>query len=258
MLNNAFVKPGEEAGLKLPGKPSRGLAAEVVDKISGQICSGELAPGVKLPTEQQMIRAYGVSRTVIREAISKLQTAGLVETRHGIGTFVLGSESKGMEIMAGAAIVTLHDVLDMLELRISLETQASGLAATRRTSDDLERLAGAMGRFVEQVRAGNSAVEEDLEFHLLICRATGNRYFEDVYRFMGQNTIPRTRIKTSQYVREPWDKYLMRTNDEHRAVFLAIERQDPESARAAMRMHLVNSRERLRGVLEIERRSGGE
>ncbi|RYY77530.1 MAG: FadR family transcriptional regulator, partial [Comamonadaceae bacterium] len=68
----------------------RSLAHDVVDALSGRIREGSLAPGVKLPTEAAIMEEFGVSRTVVREAISRLQAAGLVETRHGVGTFVVG------------------------------------------------------------------------------------------------------------------------------------------------------------------------
>lgn len=236
----------------MPRRPSRSLAQDVMDKVVTRITDGELVAGEKMPTELQMMRSYGVSRTVVREALSRLQAAGVVETRHGIGSFVLMPQSKPEGFMTGATIVTLYDVLDMLELRIGLETQAAGLAAVRRSKEHLERLAASLEDFTMQVRTDNNAVSADLNFHLLITQATGNPYFEEVYRFMGQNTIPRTRIKSSQYVNEPREMYLMRANQEHEAIFSAIERCDPESAQAAMHMHLVNSRERLRKVLEIE------
>lgn len=233
-------------------KHSRSLVESVVSTVTQQITSRELGSGDKLPTEQQMMQTLGVSRTVIREAISRLQAAELVETRHGIGTFVLGPKEKNLEPLANPSLMTMYDVLDMLEFRICLETQAAGLAAVKRTEDNIAAIRGILQAFAEQVREGSNAVEADLDFHSQIGKATGNRYFEEFYRFIGQNTLPRMRLKTTQYAREAEDVYLMRIHAEHLAVLDAIARQDPESAQAAMRMHLVNSRERLHKALEIE------
>jgi GntR family transcriptional repressor for pyruvate dehydrogenase complex len=136
-----------------PPKKHRNLAQGVVAHLSDRIRGGSLNPGDKLPTESEIMRMLGVSRTVVREAISHLQAAGLVETRHGIGTFVLEPSNAPMGLDP-ATIVTMRDVLDLLELRISLETEAVGLAATRRSDEQLAQLRAAVDSFEECARAG--------------------------------------------------------------------------------------------------------
>ena len=110
---------------RLPRK-RRSLAQELVTVLSEQIRDGLLKRGDKLPTEAAIMEAHGVSRTVVREAISRLQAAGQVETRHGIGTFVLDTPSPSGFRIDPATIVTLRDVLAILELRISLEVESAG------------------------------------------------------------------------------------------------------------------------------------
>ena len=90
---------------------------------------------------------FGVSRTVIREALSKLQAAALVQTRHGIGTFVThgGTDSAVFRIRPDQ-LETLHDVVAMLELRIGIETEAAGLAAQRRSDDNLAAMRQSLDR----------------------------------------------------------------------------------------------------------------
>ncbi len=105
------------------------LAFGVVADVTRRIEAGSLAPGQKLPTEVGMMRAYGVSRTVVREAVSRLQAAGLIETRHGIGSFVLGKEEEPAFPLPPAVVGTIRDIIDMMELRIAFETEAAGLAA---------------------------------------------------------------------------------------------------------------------------------
>ena len=124
-------------GLRRP----RNLAAAVVESIGDRIRDGRLGPGAKLATETALMVEFGVSRTVIREALSKLQAAALVQTRHGIGTFVApsGGDSAVFRIRA-EQLETLQDVVAMLELRIGVETEAAGLAAQRRTDDNLQAL----------------------------------------------------------------------------------------------------------------------
>ena len=110
----------------------RSLAQELVTVLTERIRSGQLKRGDKLPTESQIMAEEGVSRTVVREAISRLQAAGQVETRHGIGTFVLDAPSTGGFRIDPATVVTLREVLAVLELRIALEIESAGLAAQRR------------------------------------------------------------------------------------------------------------------------------
>jgi DNA-binding FadR family transcriptional regulator len=147
-------------------------------------------------------------------------------------------------------VATIRDVLAMLELRISLETEAAALAAQRRTDEQLAQMRHALDAFDDSVDKGMSAVDEDFQFHLQIALATQNKYFEDFYRQLGTSTIPRTRLDTAQLSPEPGPDYLNRTNREHEYILEAITRKDPEAARAAMRMHLTNSRERLRRASE--------
>ncbi|CAN7242548.1 FadR family transcriptional regulator [Trinickia sp. LjRoot230] len=229
----------------VPPRRARNLAEFVVSRLTEQIESSALKPGDKLPTESQLMETMSVSRTVIREAISRLQAAKVIETRHGIGSFVLEASAKpfGLEVVPGT---TLRDVLSILELRISLETECAGLAAQRAQSDDLARIRAALDTLAA-IRADNpDSVEADLEFHISVARATGNRYFVDILTQLGTALIPRERLDSASIAREDPNAYLSLVNREHESIFDAIARRDAESARAAMRMHLSNSRERLR------------
>ncbi len=112
----------------------RSLALELVEVLGDRIRDGSLSPGDKLPTEADFMAEFGVSRTVVREAISKLQAGGLVQTRHGIGTFVIGLGEAAPFKLAPEQFATLRDVIAVLELRIGIETEAASLAAQRRNA----------------------------------------------------------------------------------------------------------------------------
>jgi GntR family transcriptional repressor for pyruvate dehydrogenase complex len=225
---------------------ARSLGHELVEGIAGQIRDGVLKPGDKLPTEAQIMRDWGVSRTVVREAISRLQAARLVETRHGIGTFVLESPPSGAFRIDPADVATAVDVLAVLELRISLETESSGLAALRRTEEQLAQMRQALDELGSGEQPAVDSVAPDFRFHHLIAVATGNRYFADIMSHLGATLIPRARINSSKLAREDLPQYLRRLSREHEEIYDAIARRDPDAARAAMRLHLTNSRERLR------------
>ena len=224
---------------------ARNLAEFVVGRLTEQIETSVLKPGDKLPTETQLMETMHVSRTVIREAISRLQAAKMIETRHGIGSFVLESRAERLDIDMIPA-TTLRDVLAILELRISLETECAGLAAQRAQSDDVARIRTALDALNAANDAGRASVDSDLRFHIAVARATGNRYFVDILSQLGTALIPRERIDSAGIADENPQAYLSHVNREHESIFDAIARHDAESARAAMRMHLSNSRERLR------------
>jgi len=248
--DNPEVSPRPSAVRAVTPRRSRGLAHDLVEGISAQIQSQSLKPGDKLPTESEIMGAYGVSRTVVREALSKLQAAGLVETRHGIGTFVLAPQpATGFRIDA-AEIATAVDIMAVLELRISLESESAGLAAQRRTDAQLAELRAALDALEANSEGAGDSVSPDLRFHLVIANATGNRYFADIMSHLGATLIPRARINSSRIAQEDLPAYLRRVNREHEEIYEAIARRDAESARAAMRIHLTNSRERLRRAQE--------
>lgn len=233
----------------------RGLAHGLVDDLSEKIRSQQIRTGDKLPTESAIMQVYGVSRTVVREALSRLQAAGLVETHHGVGTFVLPPRAAGMFRLEGADIATAVDVLAVLELRISLETETAGLAALRRTDEQLRGLRASLDAFESHLAAGDDPVAHDFSFHLQIAQATGNPYFADIMGHLGTSLIPRTRVNAIRN-HDRRGEYLVRVNREHEEIFAAIARRDPDAARAAMRIHLTNSRERLRLAQEAAQRAG--
>jgi len=240
----------------MPRRRGRGLAHGLVDDLGDKIRSQHLRPGDKLPTESAIMQAYGVSRTVVREALSRLQAAGLVETHHGVGTFVLQPRAAGMFRLEGSDIATTVDVLAVLELRISLETESAGLAAVRRSEEHLQAMRQALDEFERNVAEAGDTVSPDFRFHLQIAQATGNPYFADIMTHLGTTIIPRTRVSAIRN-HDRRGEYLSRVNREHEEIYAAIARRDPESARAAMRIHLTNSRERLRLAQEAAQRDAG-
>jgi DNA-binding FadR family transcriptional regulator len=238
-MNDRFQAP---AGRRRP----RTLALELVESLGDRIREGRIAQGEKLPTEAAIMDEFGVSRTVVREAISKLQAAGLVETRHGIGTFVVGLGDGTAFRISPEQMGTLHDVIAVLELRIGIETESAALAALRRTPQNLTYMRSALDAFAAALDDGRDAVGPDFQFHLEIARATQNPHYTELMGTLGSMIIPRARLNTDADAQVAQLSYLHRANAEHENIFDAIVSQDPDAARAAMRTHLANSRERRR------------
>jgi GntR family transcriptional repressor for pyruvate dehydrogenase complex len=227
----------------------RSLTERVAETLRRHIETQNLRPGAKLPSEAELVASYGVSRTVVREAISQLRAGAVVETHRGIGTFVRDPATTTTAFPAtNVDRGTLAEVLALLELRISLETEAASLAAKRRTDVDVQRLEELVEAIAAMAETGGDAADADFEFHLAVASASGNHFFTDLLRHLGRAIIPRTRIDSPGIAHQARADYLRQVNHEHRAVFRAIARQDADAARAAMRTHLANSRERLRSV----------
>ncbi|KQR74135.1 GntR family transcriptional regulator [Burkholderia sp. Leaf177] len=241
---NALFEPSGQPAAR------RSLTTELVDAIRLQIESAELRVGDRLATEAEMVQRFNVSRTVVREALSKLQAAGLVETRHGIGTFVCEAQPRSLFRLDPEDVAGSIDALAVLELRISLETESAGLAAARCDKTQIAEMRQALTEFEHNVGEATETISPDIRFHLAIANATGNRYFVEILKHLGMHMIPRTRITRTQIPPVQYAEYLTRVNREHEQICDAIERGDADSARTAMRLHLINSRERLRRAKE--------
>ncbi|WP_350274443.1 FadR/GntR family transcriptional regulator [Kribbella sp. HUAS MG21] len=220
-----------------------GLADHVVDELKRRILDGQIAPGEKLPGENGLVEEFGVSRTVVREAVSRLQAAGLVETFQGRGSFVL----EVPERTAGLRAVRSHrDVLDLMDFRIGVESEAAGLAAGRRTGRQLKGIERALDDFRRVGDDPSRSVEADFAFHLKVAVASGNRFYSDLIAELGPMMImlPRTRLDPAYEISDR--EHLTRVIHEHENIHAAIARGEPEAARAAARVHLANTRDRLR------------
>ena len=224
----------------------RTMAFGLVESLGDRIRGGRLAPGTQLPTESGLMAEFGVSRTVVREAISRLQAAGLVATRHGVGSFVVGAGDGSVFRIEPQQLATLRDVVAVLELRIGVETEAAGLAALRRSDANLAAMRAALDTFAQALDAGQDAVAADFQFHSEIARATQNEHFANLLATLGSMIIPRARLDPGGVADPARQTYLRKVNAEHESIFDAITNGDAEAARAAMRTHLANSRERRR------------
>ena len=232
-----------------PARPrrTRGLVNEVMESLAGSIREGSIKPGDKLPTESEIVARFDVSRTVVREAISRLQANRLVETRHGVGTFALApAQDPGNFRIADVDFALVSDVISLLELRISLETEAAGLAAQRRSEHHLQAMQTQLDAFGEAIEHDSDALPADFQFHMEVARATGNRHFADLMNYLGTMIIPRARVNTPSSAPEGRHAYLSRVHGEHESIFSAIRNRDADAARAAMRTHLANSKDRLK------------
>jgi len=226
-------------------RSSRNLSMGVVDALSHRIRIGPLRAGDKLPTEAEIMNEFGVSRTVVREALSRLQAAGMVQSRRGVGTFVVGVSSAKPFQVESSPDDSLVQALALIELRIGLESEAAALAAQRRDSADLAAIAAALGAFRTAMAQGMDTAVPDFQLHLEISRAAHSPHFAAVLEALGPTCVP-TAFLEAAGGEEPSIASIDQVLLEHRSIVEAIAQQDVDAARAAMRTHLVNGRERRR------------
>jgi GntR family transcriptional regulator, transcriptional repressor for pyruvate dehydrogenase complex len=231
------------------------LSVQVLRDLAARLDRGELKSGDRLPTERELMVRYGVSRTVVREAMSSLRASGRVATHQGRGGFVLESTRGFKMTREPAEVTTLQDVILVLDLRIGLESEAAALAAKHRTPAQLQDLQAAWKALQASVEAPDASTTYDIQFHMAIARATNNHYFVDLLGKLAPVMIPRARVDLFKSHRKSKTDYLQRIQLEHAQIHQAIARGDADAARAAMRLHLTNSRERLRLALEEQQRA---
>jgi GntR family transcriptional regulator, transcriptional repressor for pyruvate dehydrogenase complex len=225
---------------------ARSLAEAVVERIELEISGGRLRPGARLPTEQEIMAAMGVSRTVVREAIAALRARGFVVTRQGAGAFVNADASKRPYVIDPEGLGSLRQVIEVLELRMAVEVETAALASQRASLMQIKAIRLAQHAFGQAIERGKRGIIEDFAFHRAIAIATGNSRFTEFLEFLGRIIIPRQSIRT--FVGRPTElrSYLRRIEKEHDAILAAIEGRSPVEARRAMRQHLSKSCERYR------------
>ncbi len=217
-------------------RPSGTLTDKVTEALTRLIRDGEYEPEARLPSEKEMAERFGVSRTVVREAVSRLKSEGLVESHQGKGAFVrAASPDMPFRIEQGAA-ESVRSILQLVELRKGLEAEAAALAAERRREGDVREIERALHAVERAVDGSHAGIEADKAFHRSIARATGNPYFLALWDFLGQFLTNAMRVTRAYEAQR--DELMTQVRSEHRAIVDAIGRRDPEAARSAARHHL--------------------
>jgi DNA-binding FadR family transcriptional regulator len=242
-----------------PVVPPRNLQHEIVERLAAEIMSGQLPPGARLPTEQEMVAAMGVSRTVVREAVAALRAEGLVVTRQGAGAFVATDAARRPFRLASDGLMSLHEVLEVMELRTSVEVEAAGLAAERASAAARQRVARAFAAMERVITRGESGIDEDFAFHFTIAEATANPQFPRFLEYLGRFIIPRQSVRLTGRDEKGQRAYLQMILEEHRTIRDAVAGGDAAAARRAMRKHLIGSQTRYRALFPDgkDKRSNG-
>ncbi|HEX7076132.1 MAG TPA: FadR/GntR family transcriptional regulator [Hyphomicrobiaceae bacterium] len=224
-------------------RPS-GLPDEIAKLLRNEILKGTLKPGDKLPSEQQLCRMFGVSRPVVREAISRLKYDGVLESFQGRGVFVRGDGSGPSFRIDEPNLADQSELAHIIELLVAIEGAATGLAAARRSQQELEAIKRALNAMARAIDEGLNGVDEDVAFHRTIVEATRNPFFIALVAFLEsrvRNLIRAARTNTARY-----EGLAYKVQEEHEAIYEAIAAGDPDAAKAAAERHLRNAAARLK------------
>lgn len=225
------------------------LTDRVCDALIELISGDDFPAGSRLPSEMKMASRFGVSRTVIREAVSRLKSEGLVESRQGSGVFVREQNMDAPFRIDPSILESIHSVLQVVELRQVLEGEIAALAAKRRSIAQLDAIKAALLQIDSEVSAGSDGVDADIAFHRSIAEATGNPHFLALVQFLFN--FLRSATQTTRSIEATRATLTQQVKDEHRAIVEAISARDAEAARAAARQHMERASRRL-GTADVK------
>jgi GntR family transcriptional repressor for pyruvate dehydrogenase complex len=224
------------------------LATEIARRILEYLLAGHLEPGDRIPSERKLAEALGVGRSVVREALKSITLLGLIEVRPGDGTFLRRAESELLpQTIEWGLMLGERRVADLIEARSHLEIVVAGLAAERRTADDLARL----HEYVQAMAEASDTtafVDADIRFHMRLAESASNVSLLQIMASISSLLhVWIDRVRRAEVDNR-------RSTEEHVSVLQAVEKGDPEAARAAMSAHMGSATRRL---LETVRKETG-
>jgi GntR family transcriptional repressor for pyruvate dehydrogenase complex len=228
---------------KITLRSSPRLPDQIASILAERIKKGFYPPGVTLPSEAQLGRAFEVSRAVVREALSQLKYEGLLKSRQGKGVIVLEPSSRRSFRMEGVERMPLKDLAQFYEMRAVLESETAALAAARHSVKDLGRLRDCLERMARAVELRQDGSEADLAFHLLIAEMSANRYLRDLMQYLTAKAGKVIRAARTHSSRKP--RLPETVQKEHAEIFAALAKRDQVRAKAATLRHLRNAARRL-------------
>ncbi len=218
------------------------LSDSVYGALLDEIMAGRFSSGDRLPTENQLAQRFLVSRPVVREALQRLQSDGVVIARQGSGTYVQRSPSQRVAELTQRQ--SLHEVLQVMEFRMAIEELAARLAARNRTDEHIREIERARRALSESFGEGGLAKQADFAFHHAIAVASGNGLLVEAIDQLKDRVVSGMNV-TLSLTREASEKRRDRVLDEHDRIVHAIRVGDSDSAAIAMRYHLDQARNRL-------------
>ncbi|MCL4514688.1 MAG: FadR family transcriptional regulator [Firmicutes bacterium] len=215
------------------------LYEEVMEQISKLIESRNYETGDRLPSLQELSEMFGVGKPTLREALSVLGATGALEIRHGSGIFIKRLPlNPRYDLLAQLPEVESQQLLHWLEFRRAIEVEAAGLAARRRSEEDVAAIEEAQKRLEEEVNRGGIGAEWDYQFHYRIALATHNPIFAQPAATTSYILRQYFELSLRQSMAMPWRREVVKT--EHNQILESIKRGKAREARRAMLEHINN------------------
>ncbi|WP_085474775.1 FadR/GntR family transcriptional regulator [Rathayibacter oskolensis] len=234
-------EPGSARRSDARASSPRSQTDVVVEEIKAMIISGRLAPGSRLPIEKDLATLLGVSRSPLREGVRALAMMGVLESRQGDGTYVTSLDASLLLAPLGFLVdlQSPDEAANLASVRRLLEVEAAARATLRITPEeiaDAEELLGSIAEIVDAPVEGHDAaiMDVDIRFHRLIARASGNAALEALIEAFASRTV---RARTWRALTE--QGVVPRTHREHHDIVRALASGDPDRARLAMSVHLI-------------------
>ncbi len=239
MTKSAAASAGETSGHT---DSSRSLSDRVYEEIYRRISCNEWQQGSRLPTEIELAEQFGVSRTVLREALLRLRIDGLITSRPGAGSFVTGKPSRTVFDFTRPG--SIADIQRCYEFRVGVEGEAAFLAAERRSRQRIEEIERTLEAMDACIKRNDLGAQEDIGFHLAVARATENDYYAKTIEMATHAIMVGMKVASALSPLPPAER-LMLAYTEHMGIFEAIRAGDKEAARTRMRAHIDSSRRRV-------------
>lgn len=236
------IKPASETLVPLHLQAER-LSDRLAERLAQQIEREALRPGDRLPTEQQLALAHGVSRTVVREAVHQLKSRGLLRSRQGSGVFVAATPLQHGLAFDASVLDSIDAVVQVREVRRALEGETAALAAERASVAQLAALRRALKAIDRRTAAGGDGVEEDLAFHRALTDAAGNPHFTRLLEFLEQYLTEAMRVTRGHEARRT--DFMEQVRAEHAAIVEAVAARKPQLARRRAVEHMQRGDRRL-------------
>lgn len=218
-----------------PIRPKR-IADQVFDQLRELIFRGDYKPGQQIMTERELAEALSVSRNSVREAINKLVTLRFLEQRQGQGTFVRSIDDAVQIPLATVMETQDASLIDLLEMRMGIECTAASLAAQRINATELEAIERALADMEQDTRAGGLGTEGDIAFHMAIAAATKNPM--QIYIMKNVSDFLHVGIRENLLHLYEDPQNIVEILRQHKAIYEAIRRGDPDAAFTAMKEHI--------------------
>lgn len=238
--------------VKLRPVPRKSTVDSVVEQLQGLIEQGRTLPGDRLPTELELVEQLGVSRTVLREAISRLETVGLLTVRRGRGMFIgdRGSLTNCVKLVRTALAITPKDLLEFTEFRRAVECYSARRAAELANPAELAELRALCDGVDADGQTDAECMQADLRFHLKIIELTGNNLMQSVLEVVQEFSLA-AMIETTPRPRDHEE-----SRQRHRQILDAIASGDPDAAEAAMEAHFNRTMSRLKSGVHASNGEG--